>query len=95
MLVFGFRRRSQRSLSWSVFSASVQKRGFFPVEVAAYDPFDDPMIGTCSRADADAEIDLPFGRNIQVGHQEACCADHEENQTRPSGHSRRSIRHLR
>ncbi len=41
-----------------------------PVETAAEDAFDDPVVGGCGWSDADAEVDLPFGRDVQVDGRE-------------------------
>src|SRR5258708_37023830 len=37
-----------------------------PVKAAANDDLGDPVIGCGSGADADAEVDLPFGRGVTV-----------------------------
>ena len=41
-----------------------------PVEAPAEDAFDEQVVGTCGSAQADAHVDLPLGRDVQVGHQE-------------------------
>ena len=48
----------------------VYERGFLPVEVAAENGFDDPVIGAGGRAYARSDVDFPFGRDIEVGHYE-------------------------
>src|SRR6185437_15615629 len=41
-----------------------------PIEPPAEDPFDNPVIGACGRSHANAEVDLPFWRNIQIDGRE-------------------------
>ena len=48
----------------------VQKRGFFPVKVAAQDGFDDQMIGGGGGAYTYSDVDFPLGRNVQIRHCE-------------------------
>src|ERR1700754_150751 len=41
-----------------------------PIEAAAEDPFDDEVVSGCGGSYADANVDLPFGRDVQVGDSE-------------------------
>src|SRR5471030_1098445 len=45
-------------------------RVFAPVEAAAEDSFDDEVVGCGGWADADADVDLPLGRDIEVSDGE-------------------------
>src|SRR5579875_1055411 len=41
-----------------------------PGEASANNSLNDEVIRGCRRSDAGAEVDLPLGRNIQVGNEE-------------------------
>ena len=49
---------------------SIDQGGLLPVEVAAEDAFDDPVIGGGGGADAHADVDLPLRRHVQIGDGE-------------------------
>ena len=48
----------------------VQEGGFFPVEVAAQDGFDDEMIGGGGGAYTYSNVDFPLGRHVQIRYRE-------------------------
>ena len=48
----------------------VQERGFLPIEVAAENGFDDPVVGAGCRAYAYSDVDFPLRRDVEVGDYE-------------------------
>jgi hypothetical protein len=63
----GFRRRYKVAARAK---GLVQQGGLLPVEVAAENGFDDPVVGAGCRAYTHSDVDFPFGRDIEVGHYE-------------------------
>ena len=56
--------------SQPLFPGLIHQRRLLPIKVTAEDGFDDPVVGAGCGANTHPDIDLPFGRNIEVSNYE-------------------------